>query len=280
MSTVAKADSVKSGDPSLKGSSSFFGNKSSRSSKNSFSRVISRLRGIGRRSFSHEEGATSGQVGFLDSISKMSDSDIVENWLLSLDAQSPEVEPPEQLLRPVSGCTRSQGVTPTNEPFDPDTTAVNEDLEGRRVCRISESSVAGEVGVPDPSRILFHQPPSSEDEESGGELQTERRPSSAPPNRQGYGRQVSECSEYTTDTHDTGETAQETARNTITNTQASFTSQGEEIRKGTSFECPDQEVAAINSEWLEAGRRPERRRRGSGESEGRGSEVVSGPSTA
>lgn len=47
----------------------------------------------------------------------------------------------------------------------------------------------------------------------------------------GYGRQVSESSEYTTDTHDTGELAQMTALNTIRNTSDIFTSVGDELKK-------------------------------------------------
>ena len=44
---------------------------------------------------------------------------------------------------------------------------------------------------------------------------------------------MSESSEYTTDTHDTGEIAHETALNTIRNTSNLFTSCGEEIKKIT-----------------------------------------------
>ena len=49
----------------------------------------------------------------------------------------------------------------------------------------------------------------------------------------GYGRQVSESSEYTTDTHDTGEIAHVTAMNTIRNTANIFTSVGDELKKVT-----------------------------------------------
>ena len=48
-----------------------------------------------------------------------------------------------------------------------------------------------------------------------------------------FGRQYSESSEYTTDTHDTGETAHVTALNTLSNTGEMFTSVGEEIKKVT-----------------------------------------------
>ena len=46
-----------------------------------------------------------------------------------------------------------------------------------------------------------------------------------------FGRQISESSEYTTDTIDTGETAHVTAINTLRNTSYLFTSEGDEMRK-------------------------------------------------
>lgn len=214
MKSVNKPDSVKSGEPSLKGSSSF--HKSSKSSKsNSFYRVIDKLRrGFVRRSSTQP----SGQADFLDSISKMSDSRIVENWLLSLDEEAAApvevVEVPDKLLRVSESSSNSHrgGVTPTNELFEQD-----------RKANGSE-----------PERVLFQLAASSEDDESvmGEDQMRCQRPSSAPPRQTGLMRQMSECSEYTTDTHDTGETAQVTARNTITNTDASFTWAGNEIRKG------------------------------------------------
>ena len=80
-----------------------------------------------------------------------------------------------------------------------------------------------------------------------------------------FGRQISESSEYTTDTIDTGETAHVTAINTLRNTSYLFTSEGNEMRKvnlsppsPTSVlskpiipECPeteDLEVEAIYSD--------------------------------
>ena len=107
-----------------------------------------------------------GQADFLDSISKMSDSRIVENWLLSLDedAAAPVevVEVPDKLLR-VSESSSScrEGLTPTNELVEHD-----------RKANGSE-----------PERVLFQFAASSEDEESvgGGEVQVRCRPSSAPP---------------------------------------------------------------------------------------------------
>ena len=157
-----------------------------------FPRVIDKLRrGFVRRSSSQP----SGQADFLDSISKMSDSRIVENWLLSLDEEAAApvevVEVPDKLLRVSESSSNSHrgGVTPTNELFEQD-----------RKANGSE-----------PERVLFQLAASSEDDESlGGEDQMRcQRPSSAPPSRQaGLMRQMSECSEYTTDTHDTGETAQ------------------------------------------------------------------------
>ena len=170
-----------------------------------------------RRGFVRRSSAQpSGQADFLDSISKMSDSRIVENWLLSLDEEAAApvevVEVPDKLLRVSESSSNCRGgVTPTNELFEQD-----------RKANGSE-----------PERVLFQLAASSEDDESvGGEDQLRCRPSSAPPRQPAFMRQMSECSEYTTDTHDTGETAQVTARNTITNTDASFTWAGDEIRKG------------------------------------------------
>ena len=258
--------------------------RSTRSARSSFYRVIDRLRQLGRRTSS--TSSASGQVDFLDSLTKISDSRIVENWLLSLDEESaaPVEEMLESSMLSVEETPREEGITPTNELVE------------------QEEKVAG--AKPD-QRMLF-QLPSSEEDESAEECERRRRPSSAPPRPPGFGRQMSECSEYTTDTHDTGETAQVTARNTITNTNASFTSVGDVIRKGAGqeaqyspcteeVEAADLEVAAINLERLELeslvtsrssettvytsssvreeGRR--RGRRGSGGSDGQGSQ---GPS--
>ena len=260
--------------------------RSSRSARSSFYRVIDRLRQLGRRTSS--TSTSSGQVDFLDSLTKMSDSRIVENWLLSLDEDSaaPVEEVVESSMLRVEETPREEGITPTNELV--------------AMVELEEESAGAKLE----QRMLF-QLPSSEEEESAEEEERRRRPSSAPPRPPGFGRQMSECSEYTTDTHDTGETAQVTARNTITNTNASFTSVGDVIRKGVGQEpqyCPctdevraaDLEVAAINLERLELesmvtsrssettvhtgssvreeGRR--RGRRGSGGSEGQGSEGV------
>ena len=267
MSVVVKADSVKSQSSQP---DSFPGVKSCRSSKgggvsrrSSFYRVLDVLRGaVGRRTSSSRQqqlAPPGGQTDFLASISKMSDSRIVEDWLLSLDNQAePEpVEVPggdEGLLK-VEG-SRDEGLTPTNELFEHYRKAEAEEVKSHR--------------------ILFAVASSEDDESLPDDGRAARRPSSAPPTRPGnsgrpgYGRQVSECSEYTTDTHDTGETAKETARNTAINTQPSFTSEGDEIRKGgpgsgpggveapLAFLTPicgggqdDEEVAAINSERLE-----------------------------
>ena len=122
----------------------------------------------------------------------MSDSRIVENWLLSLDEEAAApvevVEVPDKLLRvSESSSNCGGGVTPTNELFEQD-----------RKANGSE-----------PERVLFQLAASSKDDESvGGEEQLRCRPSSAPPRQPVFIRQLSECSEYTTDTHDTGETAQ------------------------------------------------------------------------
>ena len=122
----------------------------------------------------------------------MSDSRIVENWLLSLDEEAAApvevVEVPDKLLRVSESSSNCRGgVTPTNELFEQD-----------RKANGSE-----------PERVLFQLAASSEDDESvGGEDQLRCRPSSAPPRQPVFIRQLSECSEYTTDTHDTGETAQ------------------------------------------------------------------------
>ena len=124
----------------------------------------------------------------------MSDSRIVENWLLSLDEEAAApvevVEVPDKLLRVSESSSNSHrgGVTPTNELFEQD-----------RKANGSE-----------PERVLFQLAASSEDDESvmGEDQMRCQRPSSAPPRQTGLMRQMSECSEYTTDTHDTGETAQ------------------------------------------------------------------------
>ena len=96
----------------------------------------------------------------------MSDSRIVENWLLSLDedAAAPVevVEVPDKLLRvSESSSNCREGLTPTNELVEHD-----------RKANGSE-----------PERVLFQFAASSEDEESvgGGEVQLRCRPSSAPP---------------------------------------------------------------------------------------------------
>ena len=177
--------------------------------KNSFYKVLDRLRGLSRRSSvisAGESQRSGGQSEFLASISGMSDSRIVENWLLSIDDEQISEPPPlESLGVPES---RLDQRTPTNETFDVEKKAT----DSHKTAYISsdDSSVAD----------VF------DDKE-----QFDRRKSLFRP--VGLGRQVSESSEYTTDTHDTGEIAHETALNTIRNTSNLFTSCGEEIKKIT-----------------------------------------------
>ena len=261
MSTVVKADSVKSVEPcetSQKGSSSFFSGKSSKSTrKNSFYRVMDKLRGMGRRP--SQVTTVRGQGDFLSSLSAMSDSRIVENWLLSLDEKSAAPVETEEVLEETEVLEASNsflkvsesssedhgGITPTNEMFENERKAGDLEVQARRT--------------------LFNLPSSEDDDSLAEEAADKRRPMSAPPARAGFRRQVSENeSEYTTDTHDTGETAQVTARNTKINTLPSFTNEGDEIRKGgiqpsfrpisftsTVIIDADEEVAAINMERLE-----------------------------
>ena len=176
--------------------------------KNSFYKVLDRLRGLSRRSsvLSGAGSQSGGQSEFLASISGMSDSRIVENWLLSIDDEQISEPPPlESLAVPES---RLDQLTPTNETIDTERKAV----DGHKLAYISsdDSSVAD----------IF------EEKESFDRRRSMFRPV-------GLGRQVSESSEYTTDTHDTGELAQETALNTIRNTSNLFTSCGDEIKKIT-----------------------------------------------
>ncbi len=177
--------------------------------KNSFYKVIDRLRGLSRRSSVISGGGSQrsgGQSEFLASISGMSDSRIVENWLLSIDDDQISMPPPlESLSVPES---RMDQLTPTNENIDVEKKAT----DSHKIAYISsdESSVADAF----------------DDKE-----QFDRRRSLFRP--LGLARQVSESSEYTTDTHDTGEIAHETALNTIRNTSNLFTSCGEEIKKIT-----------------------------------------------
>ena len=187
--------------------------------KNSFYKVMDKLRGISRRS-SMVSGESGGQTEFLDSISKMSDSRIVENWLLSLDddQQNPEpvdgpssLDPPslemesDSLMLPKS--RTEDMVTPTNEHFELDTKA----------------------GASEKHKIVFDI--SSDDLSNVDESEDKFTRRCSRLSGRNFGRQVSESSEYTTDTHDTGETAQVTAINTLRNTSYIFTSEGDEMRK-------------------------------------------------
>ena len=218
------------------------------SKKNSFYRVMDTLRGISRRS-SMVSGESGGQTEFLESISRMSDSRVVENWLLSLDddQQNPDpVDGPSSLdlpaldnindtLTPPKSRT-DELVTPTNEHFEQDKKAISSERH----------KIVFDISSEDLSNL-----DESEDK-------FERRCSRFNP--RAFGRQVSESSEYTTDTHDTGETAHVTAINTIRNTNPIFTSEGDEIRKvnlsplsqaSTVFKpiipSEDLEVEAINT---------------------------------
>eukprot|EP00090_Calanus_glacialis_P010642 TRINITY_DN19085_c0_g1_i1.p1 TRINITY_DN19085_c0_g1~~TRINITY_DN19085_c0_g1_i1.p1 ORF type:complete len:498 (+),score=142.85 TRINITY_DN19085_c0_g1_i1:267-1760(+) len=236
--------------------------------KNSFYKVMDKLRGISRRS-SMVSGESGGQTEFLESISRMSDSRIVENWLLSLDddQQNPEpidgpssidppdsLDPPESLDQPaLENSTDSlmppksrteELVTPTNEHFEPDTKA----------------------GSSEKHKIVFDI--SSEDLDDDLDESEDKFTRRCSRFGRAFGRQISESSEYTTGTNDTGETAHVTAINTLRNTSYLFTSEGDEMRKvnlsppsPTSAifkliippECPDPEtedleVEAINSD--------------------------------
>ena len=219
--------------------------------KNSFYKVMDKLRGMSSRRSSMVSGESGGQIEFLDSISRMSDSRIVENWLLSLDddQQNPEpVDGPSSIdlstsenfdksLNPPKSRTEDM-VTPTNEHFELDTKA----------------------GASEKNKIIFDL--NFDDDMSNlDEEKLTRRNSKV--NGRNFGRQISESSEYTTDTHDTGETAHVTALNTLRNTSSIFTSEGDEMRKinlsppstaSTIFkpilppETEDLEVEAINSD--------------------------------
>ena len=89
------------------------------SAKNSFYKVLDKIRGVARRSSAVSDQATDhsaglmvttgasgsggGQAEFLASMTRMSDSRIVENWLLSIeDDQLSEPPPLETLTLPES----------------------------------------------------------------------------------------------------------------------------------------------------------------------------------
>ena len=177
------------------------------SKKSSFSKVLDKIRGVSRRS-SVMSGSSGGQADFLASISRMSDSRIVENWLLSIeDDQIHEPPPPlDSIQVPSKRCDQT---TPTNEHFDSNMKAT----ETR------------------PSFELSSEDSSSKEELEDREAFDRRRSRSM--FKPVFGRQYSESSEYTTDTHDTGETAHVTAMNTLSNTGQMFTSVGDEIKKVT-----------------------------------------------
>ena len=177
------------------------------SKKSSFSRVLDKIRGVSRRS-SVMSGSSGGQADFLASLSRMSDSRIVENWLLSIEDDK-MVEPPPLLETISVPSARCDQTTPTNELFD-------------------SSIKATEVK---PTFELSSEDSSSREEL--GERETLDRRRSRTMFKPLFGRQYSESSEYTTDTHDTGETAHVTAMNTLSNTGEMFTSVGDEIKKVT-----------------------------------------------
>jgi len=222
--------------------------------KNSFYKVMDKLRGISRRS-SMVSGGSGGQSEFLESISRMSDSRIVENWLLSLDDDQQNLEPIDgpssfdppsvenkteaHLLPPKS--RTDEMITPTNEHFEQDEKAISSERQ----------------------KLVFEL--SSEDMSNLDELEDkfERRCSGF--NARGFGRQISESSDFTTGSLDTGETAQVTALNTLKNMKPIFTSEGDEIRKvnlspmsqsSTVFKLipapEDLEVEAINSDLTDS----------------------------
>ena len=177
------------------------------SKKSSFSRVLDKIRGVSRRS-SVMSGSSGGQADFLASLSRMSDSRIVENWLLSIEDDK-MVEPPPPLETISVPSARVDQTTPTNELFD-------------------SSIKATEVK---PTFELSSEDSSSREEL--GERENYDRRKSRTMFKPLFGRQYSESSEYTTDTHDTGETAHVTAMNTLSNTGEMFTSVGDEIKKVT-----------------------------------------------
>ena len=191
------------------------GNVRKLTSKNSFYRMLDKIRGVSSRRDSSAQsgdspGASGGQTEFLSSISRMSDSRIVENWLLSIEDEQLMSEPPplESLTIPE---TRVDQKTPTNEEVDVSKKAtVTIEDGGKHMFEISSD---------DSSDVMIKEPVE------------DRRRSMFRPGQ--YGRQVSESSEYTTDTHDTGEIAHVTAMNTLRNTSNIFTSVGEELKKVT-----------------------------------------------
>ena len=139
----------------------------------------------------------------------MSDSRIVENWLLSIDDdQASDEPPPLETLGPPD--TRLDQTTPTNEEFDADRKATIQIDNEKQMFEISSDDSSVEDGFEDKDNF-------------------DRRQSMFKP--VGYGRQISESSEYTTDTHDTNEIAHMTAINTIRNTSNIFTSVGDELKK-------------------------------------------------
>ena len=177
------------------------------SNRSSFAKVLDKIRGASRRS-SVMSASSGGQAEFLASISRMSDSRIVENWLLSIEDDQLLHEPPppplECLPLPSKRCDQT---TPTNEHFELD-------------MKATETRPNFDISSEEEEVIL------GEEEE-----RPYRRRSMFTPVK--FGRQYSESSEYTTDTHDTGETAHVTAMNTLSNTGQMFTCVGEEIKKVT-----------------------------------------------
>ena len=179
--------------------------------KNNFYKVLDKIRGISRRSSLRSGGESSGggQSEFLASISRMSDSRIVENWLLSIDDdQVSDDPPPLETLGPPEA--RPDQATPTNQEFDTDRKATIQIDNEKQIFKFSSNDSSEEDVLEDNEHF-------------------DRRQSMFKP--VGYGRQISESSEYTTDTHDTNEIAQMTAINTIRNTSNIFTSVGDELKK-------------------------------------------------
>ena len=227
------------------------GNLRKLSAKNSFYKVLDKIRGVTRRNSAVSDQATDqsggvtssggGQAEFLASMTRMSDSRIVENWLLSIeDEQLSEPPPLETLTLPES---RTDQKTPTNEEIDTTKKATVKIDEGRKHM-FELSSDDSSLGDGD----VFHDPQEAID----------RRRSMFKPTS--YGRQVSESSEYTTDTHDTGEIAHVTAMNTLRNTANIFTSVGDELKKvnmspGSNYSSSVFRPIASNTD-MESLRRP------------------------
>ena len=137
------------------------------------------------------------------------DTSIVEDWLLSIQDLQPELQQGGGLQ--AGPARHDQAVTPTNEEVE------------------LESKATGS----ETNRILFDVSCSEEESDCEAARGGAERGGAERGGRAGslFRRQVSESSEYTTDTHDTGEVAAVTALNTMRNTSQLFTSEGDRCRE-------------------------------------------------